>query len=375
MSLWRNDTFLLSFHRYRFVPLPTPAPAPPYPRMKVLNAERKQAAEERGNQEPEQWEFVHPWVQRGRQENLIHVKRKAEGDRGRKRPPPEEMTAVMSEMNMLKQHNMELASRLQIVEKQNQALWDGLHDERKRAATQQKKIEKIMVFLSAHFQGHGHEVEAGGAKRDALETGASPGAVSMRKRAKLKPADGAEDGDSEVANAAAQAAAAAFPNFMKMPSASGGAGGGGGSGSSSGGSAPTLSHVDVLAGIFNPSPASSTPSPQSEQVNEAVGGVLQNFESRINLTKARLSDHMDDDLLAGIFHLPDTPQGGSNGGGGGVATAAAAGGGGGGGSIQSGSASAAAMAAPARRVSSRDGRVEGVGSAKATAIVSEFCNC
>ena len=157
-----------------------------------------------------------------------------------------------------------------------------------------------MCVCSHAPTGHGHEVEPS-SRRDALDTGTSPGSVSMRKRAKLQLADGEDGAKAAAAAPAAEGNArgsAAFPAFMTMPSAIVGGGGGGGGGGNK--TPPTQSHVDVLAGIFNPSPVSasaSAPSVDGDKVNEAVGGVLHHFDTRINDTKARLSDHMDEDLL------------------------------------------------------------------------------
>jgi hypothetical protein len=284
---------------------------------KVLNAERRKE-DQTQREEPELWEFVHPWVQRGRPEQLQHVKRKAETDRGKKRPPPEELSAVMQELHELKTHNEELHTRMHQMETQNTTLWDGLHDERKRSQHQSKKIvrcafsgrklasrmptflflpvhtvncvqtlkEKIMVFLQGIFNGQANELTDDSASSAGSNSGGG-GALLEQARKKQKLDQAAMPiSPMTLPDASAQD----FPSYMKTSS------------TPATPNSASIAHTNALAGIF------TGPLHQVEshpQVTEGVGGLLASFDTRLESTRARLEDHMDDDLLAGIFTQHD----------------------------------------------------------------------
>eukprot|EP00045_Choanoeca_perplexa_P006946 m.60895 g.60895 ORF g.60895 m.60895 type:complete len:374 (+) comp13866_c0_seq1:174-1295(+) len=100
----------------------------------------------------QQWEFVHPCVQRGRPELLVHIKRKDGGTTRAKRVTREDMDEVMSGLQTMQGTQSQLSTKFEEMQRQNQALWQEVTVLRQRHEQQRAMINKIMMFLTRLVQ-------------------------------------------------------------------------------------------------------------------------------------------------------------------------------------------------------------------------------
>ena len=185
----------------------------------------------------DEWEFVHPCVQRGRPDLLKHIKRK-EDNKAKKNVASSDMTNVLGALGMLKQEHDALLKQFETLQGQNGTLWEVLSAERKRHDTQQQKIEKIMGYLGALYNG-----------QSAVEDG------PPSKRAKLSI-----EGSNEP--------------FPSLPD-----------------SAPASAQIPPL-------PTGATEAPH---ITEHVERLEQSFGRVLDDAQSKLDGQLDEGFLAGIF--------------------------------------------------------------------------
>lgn len=229
--------------------------------------------------EPQLWEFVHPCVQRGRPELLVHVKRKASESSGsKKKMPKEDVSNVLVDMMALREANLKLKQKFEAVQRQNEALWKEIAEHRHRHAQQQWKIERIMKYINALYVNR--------------EAGASFGMPSTKKgRSMSAPSESVEE--AEAAEIIARAEALADRRATPY------------SESSLRESSDQIAKELMIPDLHHPTGHPNEGEVKAaHEVHKALETHLGEYDTHLDRHQAHLEKHLDDHFMASIFNPP-----------------------------------------------------------------------
>jgi len=166
------------------------------------------------SEKDQEMEFEHPCFLRGNHDLLNHIKRKVATPKmpnmaaaGQFAPTAaiktEKVTEVLNEVNVLKERQEDIDSKLSTMKKENEALWREVINLRQKHSNQQKIVNKLIHFLMGCLQGGihpGHAVkrryqqplaiESRGPKQAKLDNAGVAGAASPNKAATAAAAAG-----------------------------------------------------------------------------------------------------------------------------------------------------------------------------------------
>eukprot|EP00037_Helgoeca_nana_P010541 m.93000 g.93000 ORF g.93000 m.93000 type:complete len:379 (+) comp20263_c0_seq1:51-1187(+) len=228
-------------------------------------------------EEPQIWEFIHPCVQRGRPELLVHVRRK-ENASTKKRMAKEETSGVMNEMMNLRDQHMRLKMKFDMVQKQNEALWKEIAEHRHRHAQQTWKIERIMKYINAlYVNGEAGAVFNQEAKK------------SRTMSAPPRTMDGDDDAmvaEADITVAPTSRQNAGTPTFTYP-------------------SLEESGHVVKQLLMPHQSHEHALVPSEAHELKSALENHLGEYDAHLGRHEAQLERHLDDHFMASIFNPPN----------------------------------------------------------------------
>ncbi|EDQ86384.1 uncharacterized protein MONBRDRAFT_33857 [Monosiga brevicollis MX1] len=225
----------------------------------------------------QEWEFVHPCVQRDRPELLVHIKRKDSTSNTKRKVSREDMESVMQNLETMRGNQDEMSHQFHDMQRQNQALWQEVTVLRQRHEQQRVMIGRIMHFLTRLVRNQPAMTGSGrpGAKRPkhlALEGGMSlPGIEELPI---------ISDTDLELQTPTAPTSTTTVPTssvpYVTMPSPSSSAGALG---------------MDKMQGV-----------------SDLIEPELTHFDTSLNSSRQRLQDGgLDDHMLQSLWAAANHP--------------------------------------------------------------------